>query len=167
MSSIFDQWNFKISNERTTSDITIQLYQEHFCIATVLEAFITSEEIEFKDLNQYVFSVAPNDFLNMSVARFNLVLAKMIRLGYLVADLESEKQKFAITELGVKVWQQQTFQSLAATSFFSYQSQLINIESHKLNKTSVILNKSVLILTAFSLIVAIASIIIAVYSLHK
>jgi hypothetical protein len=167
MSSIWDPWNFKISNERTTSDVAIQLYQEHFCIATVLEAFIAGEEIEFKDLNHYVFSVAPSDFLDMSVARFNLTLAKMIRLGYLIADLKSEKQKFAITELGVKVWQQQTFQSLAATSFFSYQSQLLNVESHRLNKTSVTLNKSVLILSAFSLIVAILSIFIAVYSLNK
>ena len=167
MSSIWEPYNIKISNNRTADDIAIQLYQEHFCIATILEAFIEKTELDFKTLNQYLFSVVPSHFLDMSVARFNLILTKMIRLGYLKNNIEGETIKFEITDLGIDMWQQQTFQMLAASSFFSYQSQLQNIESHKLNKTSVTLNKSVLILTAFSLIVAIASIVIAVYSLHK
>jgi hypothetical protein len=82
----------------------------------------------------------------------------MIRLGYLISD----EQKFAITKLGVEMWQQQTFQLLAASSFFSYQTQKLNIESHKLNKTSVTLNKLVVFLTGLSILIAVVSIIIAV-----
>jgi hypothetical protein len=158
MNSKWDAWNFKISNDRTTDDIAIQLYQEHFCIATILEAFIASEELEFKVLNEYVFTVVPAHFLDMSVNRFNFVLSKMIILGYLISD----EQKFAITKLGVEMWQQQTFQLLAASSFFSYQTQKLNIESHKLNKTSVTLNKLVVFLTGLSILIAVVSIIIAV-----
>ena len=167
MKSIWDPWTGKNDNNRTPGDIAIQLYQEHFCIATILEAFIEKTQLDFKTLNEYVFNKVPSEFLDMSVARFNLILAKMIRLGYLKDNIDPKNIKFEITDLGIQMWQQQTFQSLAAASFFSYQSQLLNIESHNLNKTSVTLNKSVLILTAFSLIVAIASIIIAVYSLRK
>jgi hypothetical protein len=168
MNKIWEAWNLKVSNERTADDIAIQLYQEHICIATILEAFIASEKLEFKNLNQYVFSLVPSQFLwEMSVARFNLILSKMIRLGYLIADFDDKKQYFCITELGVKVWQEQTFQSLASASLFNYQSQLLTKEAHKLNKTSVNLNKSVLVVSMLSLIVAIVSIIIAVYTIKR
>lgn len=168
MNKIWEAWSLEVSNERTTDDIAIQLYQEHFCIATILEAFIASEKLEFKYLNQYVFSLVPSHFLwEMSVARFNLILSKMIRLGYLIADFDDENQHFCITELGVKVWQEQTFQSLASASLFNYQSQLLTKEAHELNKTSVNLNKSVLRVSILSLIVAVASIIIAIYFTKK
>jgi hypothetical protein len=168
MNSIWEPWNIEVTNERTTEDVAKQLYEEHFCIATILEAFIVSKEVEFKNLNRYVFSVVPAHIFNdMSVARFNLVLAKMVRLGYLETNHTSDKQVFIITDLGIDMWQQQTFQTMAASSFFNYQSQLLNTESHKLNKTSVTLNKSVLMFTAISVVIAIVSVIIAVIALLK
>ena len=75
----------------------------------------------------------------------------MIRLG-LVEPIETDNKyapNFKITDDGVKAYQAHTFQSLATSSFFNYQTYRMSI--------------LMMIVTIISVLVAILSIIVTIY----
>ena len=103
-----------------------------------------------------IVNYIPKEFTwNISVARINLIISKMIRLG-LVEPIETDNKyapNFKITDDGVKAYQAHTFQSLATSSFFNYQTYRMSI--------------LMMIVTIISVLVAILSIIVTIYVTNK
>jgi len=148
--------NIKPILNNTATALSKRFYQEHFIMSAVLEAFFLKNEISFAELNKTIINYVPKGFVwDISVARINLIISKMIRLG-LVEPLETENKyapKFRITLDGVKAYQAHTFQTLATSSFFSYQTYQ--------------LNKRMLWVTIISVIVAISSVVVTIWATTK
>jgi hypothetical protein len=74
----------------------------------------------------------------------------MIRFGFIIPKKTEniDLPLFEITEIGISALQQQTFQSLAASSFYNY-------HTHLLNKRSLWMNLWMLIVTIASVVVTI------------
>ena len=142
--------------KNTASTLSERFYQEHFIMSAILEAFFFKNEISFKELNETIVNYVPKGFIwDISVARINLVISKMIRLG-LVEAIETDNKyapNFKITDDGVKAYQAHTFQSLATSSFFNYQTYRMSI--------------LMMIVTIISVLVAILSIIVTIYVTNK
>ena len=142
--------------KNTASTLSERFYQEHFIMSAILEAFFFKNEISFKELNETIVNYVPKEFIwDISVARINLVISKMIRLG-LVEAIETDNKyapNFKITDDGVKAYQAHTFQSLATSSFFNYQTYRMSI--------------LMMIVTIISVLVAILSIIVTIYVTNK
>jgi hypothetical protein len=148
--------NIKPILNNTTTTLSKRFYQEHFIMSAVLEAFFLKNEISFAELNKTIINYVPKGFVwDISVTRINLIISKMIRLG-LVEPIGTENKyapKFKITLDGVKAYQAHTFQTLATSSFFSYQTYQ--------------LNKKMLWVTIISVIVAITSIVVTIWATTK
>lgn len=149
----WEAYRIDLANKNTVDKIAANLYVEHFLMAAILEAFVWSEEQDFKALNQTVYNFIPEHFLwEVTADKINLVIMKMIRLGYIENIKNEGLPNFGITTLGVEMLQQQTLQSLSATSFFSYQT-------HKLNKLSTKMNMITIGVAVLSVIIAIVALI--------
>ena len=87
--------------KNTASTLSERFYQEHFIMSAILEAFFFKNEISFKELNETIVNYVPKGFIwDISVARINLVISKMIRLG-LVEAIETDNKyapNFKITD---------------------------------------------------------------------
>ncbi len=160
--SPWEAYNFTLTNENTIDKVASSFYIEHFFMAAILEAFLIYENLDFKDLNKAVYSYVPKDFIWDIPANISqIVITKMVRLGYIEAR-KNEKTilpQFSITKLGIEILQQQTFQSLSATSFFNYQTHLLSKESHLLNKRSFIMNVVAIFIAVLSLFVTIFTVL--------
>lgn len=153
--SPFENYNYNLKNYNNVSAVSRQFYQEHFIMAMILEVFIQREELSFKKMNEHLWNRVPKEFhWNVTVNFYQEIISKMVRIGYLKERLDSDEKDslyFMITELGIRMLQEQVFQNLASASFFSYQSYGIN--------------KNVLHLTYVSLVIAVVSLIVAVIAL--
>ena len=145
--------------KNTASTLSERFYQEHFIMSAILEAFFFKNEISFKELNETIVNYVPKGFIwDISVARINLVISKMIRLG-LVEAIETDNKyapNFKITDDGIKAYQEHTFQTLATSSFFNYQT-------YQLNKKADRMSKLMLAATIASVLVAILSVIVTIW----
>lgn len=156
--------SYQIDQDLTnnTSDVLSErFYIEYFIMSAILEAFFLKDELTFKELNQSINNYVPKDFLwNVPVAYQNLIIKKMIRLGFIdVVDIgDKYNPHFKITIEGIKVYQEQIFQNLASSAFFSYQTLL-------LNKRTIKLNLSILRLTVLMLIVTVCSVIVTIFNI--
>lgn len=148
-------YNVEIKSDNTTSHISKRFYEEHVIMSAVLDSFHSKNEINFKELNEHIFNYIPKKFLDDMPLRFiHFIILKMIRMG-LIIPIKSENiylPIFKITDAGIHALQQQTFQSLATSSFFNY-------HTHVLNKRSIWMNLCMLIVTITSVIVTIITII--------
>lgn len=149
--------------KNTASTLSERFYQEHFIMSAILEAFFFKNEISFKELNETIVNYVPKEFIwDISVARINLVISKMIRLG-LVEAIETDNKyapNFKITDDGIKAYQEHTFQTLATSSFFNYQT-------YQLNKKADRMSKLMLAATIASVLVAILSVIVTIWVARK
>lgn len=155
LSKSFESYNFKIDNKNTIESVSAKFYQEHFVMSAVLESFFYKNEIDYKELNKAIFNYVPEEFMwNITVPFIQTVIIKLIRLGLIVAVETDDKYMpiFKITEDGIKTYQQHTFQSLASSSFYNYQTQ-------RLSKRANFMNVLMLIVTIMSVIVTIWAII--------
>lgn len=155
MKQSFANYNIDIKTNNTSDNISKMFYQEHFIMAGILEAFYSGDEISFKQLNESLLNYFPKEFLwNTTVVYINSIIARMIQLGFINPIKTDDKYspKFKITDLGINALQQQTFQNLASSSFFNYQT-------HILNKRSVRMNILMLIVTIVSVLVTIITIL--------
>lgn len=147
-------YNVELNFKNTASHVSKRFYVEQVTMAAVLDAFLSKNEIDFKELNNHVFNYVPKHFLSeLPVTFFQNIILKMIRLGLITAK-ETENiymPVFEITEIGIHSLQQQTFQSLASSSFYSYQTNNVN--------------QKLLLLTVCVLIVTIASVVVTVLAL--
>lgn len=130
------------------------MYVEHFLMSSILDAFMHRGSLNLKELFGILFNQKiPKYFLsNVPVNHFDLIIIKMIKLGY-VEPYREEKTVvpiFQLTDLGITTLQQRTLENLALSSFYSYQS-------YKLDKRAIYLS---LIATVISVIAVIISIIL-------
>ncbi|MDL2244463.1 hypothetical protein LJC54_03050 [Parabacteroides sp. OttesenSCG-928-J18] len=140
----------------TPETLSKRFYSDYFIMSGILEGFNMQDEISFKELNQAIYNYVPKDFLWDTTAIYqNSIITKMIRFGFIEAIETDNKHMphFRITEEGASIYKQQVFQSLATSSFFNYQTLL-------LNKRTVRLSILMLIVTACSIVVAVLSLVL-------
>ena len=144
-------YNVEIRSYNSTSQISKRFYEEHVIMASVLDSFNSKNEINFKELNEHIFNYIPKTFLHdIPVKSIQNIILKMIRFGFIIPKKTEniDLPLFEITEIGISALQQQTFQSLAASSFYNY-------HTHLLNKRSLWMNLLMLIVTIASVVVTI------------
>ena len=141
------------SMRHDTKTMSKRFCQDHLVMSAILEAFFIKNEISFKELNENIYSNIPKNISwNIAISQINLIIAKMIRLGLIIA-IKTENEynpNFRITEDGVKAYQNQTYQILASSSFFNYQTYLLN---KKANWIAILMA----LVTVISVIVAITA----------
>ena len=94
-------------------------------------------------------------FWEVSVARYNLYLAKLAILGLIEVTKEDKyNPTFAITEEGIVAIRQQNYSNLAQTALF-------NLQTLKLSKRAVWQNWMMIIVAVASIVVAIVSVCVA------
>lgn len=151
--------DLKLHDNNTEEVLSERFYQENFIMYAILETFLFKDKVSFGDINQSIILYAPKDFTwDISVARINMIIAKMIRLGF-IEKIESENEynpNFIITEEGIKIHQNQTLQTLASSAFYSYHTYELNKKANRLSKT-------MLVVTIISIIVAILSLLVTIY----
>lgn len=132
-----------------------RFYQEHLVKAAILEAFSFNEDYSLKELNKFIFEYLPKYFVSkLPINLLNAFYGKML-LDDLIRVIDNDDKYnpvFRITKKGRNFLSNQTFQSLAATSFFNYQT--FNL-TKKMVKISVLM----LIVTSLSILVSIITIL--------
>ena len=87
-----EPYDIKTIRKNTVNTLSKRFYQEHFIMSAILESFFVKNEISFKKLNETIVNYIPKEFTwNISVARINLIISKMIRLG-LVEPIETDNK---------------------------------------------------------------------------
>lgn len=139
-------------------------------MSAVLEAFSLKNEVSFADLNKAIANYVPEEFIwDISVPRINLIISKMVRLGF-VEPLETDNKyapNFKITPEGIKAYQEHTFQTLAASSFFSYQTYLLNKKADKMSHKMLCVTRVSVLATIISAVVAILSVVVTIWATTK
>ena len=145
---------------RSQEELAKSYYEETMLMAAVLESFVYSPEQEYKDINKFVFNYTDKGFFwEVSVARYNLYLAKLAILGLIEVTKEDRyNPTFTITEKGMTAIRQQNYSNLAQTALFNLQTQRLNDKSLKLNKQVVCQNWMMLIVAIASAVAAIVSV---------
>ena len=145
---------------RSREELAKSYYEETMLMAAVLESFVYNHEQEYKDINKFVFNYTDQAFIfDVSVARYNLYLAKLTILGLLEVTKEDKyNPTFTITEKGMTAIRLQNYSNLAQTALFNLQTQKLNDKSIELSKQSVCQNWMMLMVAITSAIVAIVSV---------
>ena len=145
---------------RSQEELAKSYYEETMLMAAVLESFVYSPEQQYQDVNKFVFNYTDNAFIfDVSVARYNLYLAKLAILGLIeVTKEDNYNPTFAITEEGIAAIRQQNYSNLAQSALFNLQTQRLNDQSLKLSKRTVWQNWMMIIVAFASVIVAIVSV---------
>lgn len=141
---------------RNQEELAKSYYEETMLMAAVLESFVYSPEQEYKDINKFVFNYTDKGFIwEVSVARYNLYLAKLAILGLIEVTKEDKyNPTFAITDEGIVAIRQQNYSNLA-------QAALFNLQTLKLSKRAVWQNWMMIIVTVASVVVAVVSVCVA------
>jgi hypothetical protein len=141
---------------RNQEELAKSYYEETMLMAAVLESFVYSPEQEYKDINKFVFNYTDKGFFwEVSVARYNLYLAKLAILGLIEVTKEDKyNPTFAITDEGIVAIRQQNYSNLA-------QAALFNLQTLKLSKRAVWQNWMMIIVTVASVVVAVVSVCVA------
>ena len=147
---------------RSQDELAKSYYEETMLMAAVLESFVYSPEQQYQDINKFVFNHTDNAFIfDVSVARYNLYLAKLAILGLIEVTKEDKyNPTFAITEEGMAAIRQQNYSNLAQSALFNLQTQRLNDQSLKLSKRAVWQNWMMIIVAFASVVVAIVSVCI-------
>lgn len=141
---------------RSQDALAKSYYEETMLIAAILESFVYSPKQEYKDINKFVFNYTDRAFIwDVSVARYNLYLAKLAILGLIEVTKEDKyNPTFAITEEGIAAIRQQNYSNLA-------QSALFNLQTLQLSKRAVLQNWMMIIVAVASVFAAFISVFIA------
>ena len=145
-----------LKSGRSQEELAKSYYEETMLMAAVLESFVYSPEQEYKDINKFVFNYTDKGvFWEVSVARYNMYLAKLAILGLIeVTKEDNYNPSFAITDEGIVAIRQQNYSNLA-------QAALFNLQTLKLSKRAVWQNWMMIIVAVASIVVAIVSVCIA------
>ena len=138
---------------RSQEKLARSYYEETMLMAAILESFVYSPEQENQDINKFVFNYTDKEFFwDVSVARYNLYLAKLAILGLIEVTKEDKyNPTFAITEEGIVAIMQQIYSTLA-------QAALFNLQTLQLSKRAIWQNRMMLIVAIASAVVAIVSV---------
>ncbi len=148
---------------RSQDELAKSYYEETMLMAAVLESFIYNPVQEYKDINEFVFNYTDNAFIfDVSVARYNLFLAKLTILGLIEVTKEDKyNPSFAITKEGLAAIRQQNYSNLAQAALFNLQTQRLNDQALELSKRAVKQNWLMLAVAVASAVAAILSVCIA------
>ena len=141
---------------RSQDELAKSYYEETMLMADILESFVYSPEQQYQDINKFVFNYTDKGFFwEVSVARYNLYLVKLVNLGLIKVTKEDKyNPTFAITEDGIAAIRQQNYSNLA-------QAALFNLQTLQLSKRAVRQNWMMIIVAVASVVVAIVSVVIA------
>lgn len=141
---------------RSQDALAKSYYEETMLMAAILESFVYSPKQEYKDINKFVFNYTDRAFIwDVSVARYNLYLAKLAILGLIEVTKEDKyNPTFAITVEGIAAIRQQNYSNLA-------QSALFNLQTLQLSKRAVLQNWMMIIVAVASVFAAFISVFIA------
>jgi hypothetical protein len=155
----WEAYNFELNNNMTVDVTAISLYAEHFHMLVILEAFLKHDKVNWKTLNEAVGNNIPKHLLyEIPAVTSQVVITKMVKLGYIEAkEVIGGLPEFILTKVGLDALQKQTFQTLSATSFFNYQTHLLNKELGALSRRSHITSVGVAIIAVLSFIVSLAA----------
>jgi hypothetical protein len=147
-------YNFNFNANITPDRISYRFYHEHLVMSAILDAFYRKSEVTYRELNDTIFNSIPKEMVwNSTLVSFQNIILKMTALELIIRIETSDKYMpvFKITEDGFKALQQQTYNNLAATSFFNYRT-------HLLNKRSFWMSVIMIIVAILSVIVAILAV---------
>lgn len=138
----------------TTGKLASKFYIDNLIMSAIMESFYNGNERSYKDINNCIYKKIPKWTWRLKLTTFDIQnsVIKLGRLGF-IKYVESESKynsKYEITDKGIKALQEQTFQILAASSFFSHQTYLIN-------RRSFWVTIMVLIITILSMVVTVKS----------
>lgn len=141
---------------RSQDELAKSYYEETMLMAAILESFVYSPEQQFQDINKFVFNYTDKGFFwEVSVARYNLYLVKLVILGLIEVTKEDKyNPTFAITEDGIAAIRQQNYSNLA-------QAALFNLQTLQLSKRAVRQNWMMIIVAVASVVAAFISVFIA------
>lgn len=145
---------------RSQEELAKSYYEETLLMAAVLESFVYSPKQEYQEINKFVFNYTDNAFIfDVSVARYNLYLSKLVILGLIEVVKEDKfNPTFAITEEGLAVIRQQNYANLAQSALFNLQTQCLNDQTLQLSKRVVWQNWMMILVAVASVVVAIVSV---------
>lgn len=145
---------------RSQDELAKSYYEETMLMAAVLESFVYNPVQEYKDINEFVFNYTDNAFIfDVSVARYNLYLAKLAILGLIEVTKEDKfNPTLVITEEGLAAIRQQNYANLAQAALFNLQTQRLNDQTLQLSKRAVWQNWMMIIVAVASVVVAIVSV---------
>lgn len=149
---------------RCQDELAKSYYEETMLMAAVLESFVYNPVQEYKDINEFVFNYTDNAFIfDVSVARYNLYLAKLAILGLIEVTKEDKfNPTITITEEGLAAIRQQNYANLAQSALFNLQTQRLNDQTLQLSKRAVWQNWMMLAVAVASAIAAIVSVFVAI-----
>lgn len=149
----------------TKEEIAERYYTETMLLSAILEAFVFESELEYKEINKFVFNYTDKAFIwEVSLPDYFKCLTKLCCLGLLrVVNEDKYNPVFAITEEGYVALRQQTYSNLAQTALFNLLTQRLNDKSLALNERTVRQNRMMLYVAVASAIVAVISVLSGIF----
>lgn len=133
----WEAYNFEPSRSMTADVTAASFYIEHLYMAAALDAFLKYDKVNLKSLNESMINGTPVELLEIPVVISQEVIKKMLKLEYIKAiEVEGDLPHFSLTKVGLELLQNQSLKSLSATSFFNYQTHLLNKQMYALAKRS-------------------------------
>jgi hypothetical protein len=149
-------YHVDIKTNVTNSKAAARLYIDYFLMSAALDAFYIRNRLEFKKINEVIYNRIPRkDYLfKLKIVDNQKAVNKLSRLGLLerIETVDKNNLKYKITEAGVKAMQQQTFQTLAASAFYNYQT-------YKLNRKMLWMSLCMLLTAIVSIVVSVIAIL--------
>ncbi|CAG5074461.1 hypothetical protein DYBT9623_05148 [Dyadobacter sp. CECT 9623] len=137
-------------DNKVTNEIYSKLYFVRYqYMAVILDALSYGQTLSLKRLNEAIYNNLPKEIVKKTPeAMSRLIFIKMQAVGYITIN-ETEKNyfEFSITDIGLEVARNMNIHNMAATTFFSYQTQ-------KSNKLALVLAVSSVVIAIISAILA-------------
>ena len=159
----YTSYGITMESGRSQEEIASDYYVETMLMSAILEAFVTAPELEYKDINKFVFNYTDKAFLwDVPISDYHACLTKMALMGLINITKEDDYNPvFSITDEGSCALRQKTYASLAQTALFNVKTQQLNDKSLELNKRAVKQNQMMLIVAIASSVAAFLSVIFA------
>ena len=142
-------------------EIAKRYYTETMLMSAILESFVFSSELEYKEINRFVFNYTDKGmYWDLPLTDYFMCLTKLCSLGLLkIVKEDKYNPVFAITEEGSSALLNQTYASLSQTALFNFLTQQLNDKSLELSKRAVRQNRMMLLVSIASVIVAVISVL--------
>tara|TARA_R110002124_G_scaffold266548_1_gene433478 strand:+ start:448 stop:1095 length:648 start_codon:yes stop_codon:yes gene_type:complete len=126
--AFIDQHMINVDN-KVTDEIYSKLYFVRYqYMAVILNALAYQRPLSWKELNQIIYSNLPKRIVKQVPPSMGMaIIQKMLLLDYInIKEIEKNYFEYSITSLGLQVVKDVSIHNIAATTFFSYQTQRLN-----------------------------------------
>ena len=146
-------------------EIAKMYYTETMLMSAILEAFVFNSELEYKEINKFVFNFTDKGFMwDLALPDYFKCLSKLCSLELLkIVKEDKYNPVFAITDYGNSALRQQTYANLAQTALFNLLTQQLNDKSLALNERAVRQNRMMLYVAVASAVVAVISVLSGIH----